>query len=236
MRINSSTEFATLHHCRTSFKVTNTPWGLSMHSTQLQQAVQAHSPALNIPSHPMLVQQLQSRAISSHYKHSVLNHIFSLSCLHLRPQSSKIQGLCRLKYTAKTFLHSQRTPFLCCNQNNLSHPAIVWGFFISSCQVLPFEIQMMGVSCPASYSTCNKAVFSWISLYLTFPVQARHRFLSLQMLILQLFQHDSLTSINRAFASLTNLRSHLIFLHFCWTRRQPPPTTSVTTEMELFLA
>lgn len=240
MQNSSSTELATLHHYSTRFKVTNIAGGVyhpaAVHSRQLQQAVQAHSPALNIPSHPMLVQQLQSLAVSSCCKHSLLNHIFSLSCLRLHPHSSKIQALCSLKYIAKTFLHNQHTPFLCCNQSNLSHPAIVWDFLSHPVKFYPLKYRWWEyLVLPLTVPVISLFSTGYLPILL-FQFRPNTGSCCCKMLILQLFQHDSLTSINSAFASLTNLRSHLIFLHFCWTGNQPPPATSVTTEMELFIA
>lgn len=46
-------------------------------SVQLQQAGKAHTPALSLPSQPVLMQQLQSLVISSHCKHSAQTHLFS---------------------------------------------------------------------------------------------------------------------------------------------------------------
>lgn len=77
----------------------------------------------------------------------------------------------------------------------------------------------------ASHDTCNHPVFSWVSPYLTFPVQARHNSYCYETLILLLFQHDILTSINSTLVTLTNLRSHLAFLHLCWTRHQASPNS-----------
>lgn len=78
------------------------------------------------------MQQLQSLAISSRYEHSVLNHIFSLTRLHLHPQSSKIQGLCGTPEVAYTNVPPTNTltPFVSCNRNNLSHPEVGLAFFL----------------------------------------------------------------------------------------------------------
>lgn len=60
-------------------------------SVQLQQAGKAHTPALSLPSQPVLMQQLQSLVISSHCKHSARIHLFSTSPPPTEQQNRALQ-------------------------------------------------------------------------------------------------------------------------------------------------